>query len=214
MMRHMLRTVFVTGMALAASAGSAATAWAQDGSQIGLVEITGSPEERPHPLAWLMGQGENPTLRTLVESIGRAGDDATLSGLVIRLKDATLSMTQVEELGAAIRKARAGGKKVHIFTEAAGPGELALGSFADEMMVQAGGGVSFPGLHMEEMFLADTLKWAGLKAELVQVGAYKGANEQFTRSEPSPQWNQNIEQAPAESASDRRSAPVPELRIR
>lgn len=194
MMRRMLRTVFVTGMALAASAGSAATAWAQDGSQIGLVEITGSPEERPHPLAWLMGQGENPTLRTLVESIGRAGDDATLSGLVIRLKDATLSMTQVEELGAAIRKARAGGKKVHIFTEAAGPGELALGSFADEMMVQAGGGVSFPGLHMEEMFLADTLGWAGLRAELVQVGAYKGANEQFTRSEPSPQWNQNIEQ--------------------
>jgi protease-4 len=43
------------------------------------------------------------------------------------------------------------------------------------------------------MFLADTLKWAGLKADFVQVGDYKGASEQMARSSPSPQWSQNID---------------------
>jgi len=49
-------------------------------------------------------------------------------------------------------------------------------------------------MYMEDMYLADTLSWVGLKAELIQVGDFKGANEQMTRSEPSPQWNENIEQ--------------------
>ena len=54
------------------------------------------------------------------------------------------------------------------------------------------GAVSLPGLHMEEMYLADTLAWLGAKADFVQVGDYKGASEQMMRSAPSPQWDQNI----------------------
>lgn len=193
MMRRTLIAASMTASFLASVSGAYALS-AQDGAQVGLIEITGSPLARPHPLAWLTGEGEKPTLRSLIEAIGNAGGDASLSGLMVRLKDAELTQTQVEELGRAIARARAGGKKVHVFAESVGPGELVLGSYADEVIGQAGGAVSLPGLHMEEMFLADTLAWAGLKAELVQVGAYKGANEQMTRSEPSPEWNANIDQ--------------------
>ena len=122
----------------------------------------------------------------------RVADDDDFAGLVIRLKDAALGPTHVEELGAALKRVRYADKKVHVFSDAYGMTDVMLGSYADEVIAQDGGPVSLPGLHMEEMFLADTLAWAGLKADMVQVGDYKGASEQMARNTPSPEWDQNI----------------------
>jgi len=105
-----------------------------------------------------------------------------------------LSVPQVQELGDAIRRLRESGRKVHVFAENYSTGELMLGSYADEAIVQAGGTVSLTGLYMEEMFLADTLSWIGVKADLVQIGDYKGANEMFVQAEPSEAWDWNINQ--------------------
>lgn len=159
---------------------------------IALIEIEATPVERPSPLAWLLGAESEPTLRDVVTLLRRAADDAASRGVVVRLREAPLSMTQAEELGREIRRVRASGKKVHVFTDFYGPAEIVLGAHADEVIIQEGGAASLPGLFMEELFLADALEWAGVKAELVQVGAYKGANEAMTRSAPSPEWDQNI----------------------
>ena len=170
----------------------ATPALAQDASRstVRLMELSGSPAERAGGMAWLFG-GEA-TLHDLVDKLHELQDDTQMQALVIRLKDAELSPTQVEELAPAIKALRDAGKKVYVFGEAFGTSDFLLGAHADEVIGQAGGPVSMPGMHMEEMFLADTLKWAGLKADFVQVGDYKGANEQMSRSSPSPQWNENI----------------------
>jgi protease IV len=160
----------------------------------GMITIEGAPAPRPGPLDWLFGRGDNHTLRDLVDGIDASASADDLAGLVIRLKDAQLSPAQVEELGAAIKRARAHGRTVHVFAESFGPADLMLASYADKALGQPGGAVSLPGLYMEEMFLADTLAWAGLKADMVQVGDYKGASEAMARSAPSPQWEQNISQ--------------------
>jgi protease-4 len=67
-----------------------------------------------------------------------------------------------------------------------------LGAACDEVLIQAGGAVSLPGMYMEEMFLADTLRWAGVTPDYVQIGDYKGASEMMANSAPSPKWDQNI----------------------
>jgi protease IV len=179
---------------------AAAGAWAHsppdaraDKTAVAMLEITGTPAEKPGPLAWLAGD-EHPTLRTLVTALGAAARRDDLRGVVIRLRDAQLKTSHVEELGGAIRALRDAGKKVHVFAEAYDTPGLLLGSFADEVIVQSGGEVSLPGVYMEEMFLADTLAWAGITANMVQVGDYKGASEQLARTGPSPQWDQNISQ--------------------
>jgi len=112
--------------------------------------------------------------------------------VVIRLKDAALSTTQVEELAAAIALVRGNGKKVHVFSETYGASDLLLAAASDGGLLQTGGMVSLPGMYMEEMYLADTLGWLGVTAQLIQVGDYKGANETMTRSAPSEAWDQNI----------------------
>lgn len=179
---------YLTAGLMVLSAG-ATHALAQARDRIGLLEITGTPVDAPSPLAWLFGEAE-PTLSELVSAIENAQAEHNLDHLVLRLKDAALSWSIVDELGQAIEHADI---PVTVYAEQMGPTDLMLASYADTSMIQKAGDVSLPGLYMEEMFLADTLDWVGLKAQLIQVGAYKGANEQMTRTEPSEAWNQNID---------------------
>ena len=60
--------------------------------------------------------------------------------------------------------------------------------------MQSGGAVTAPAIYMEEMFLADTLKWIGVEPSFIQIGDYKGAEEMYANSEPSDAWNENIDQ--------------------
>lgn len=159
---------------------------------VALIEIHGDLSEQPHPLAWLFGTGDHPTLRNVVDMVRDGADDDQATALVIRVRDAKLHLTQVEEIGAAIAKVRAAGKKVLLFADSYETNEAVLGSYCDEALIQAGGGVSVPGMYMEEMYLADTMAWAGLTPQMVQIGDYKGANEEYMRAAPSPQWEQNI----------------------
>ncbi len=178
------------GAFLAVAAWAVPSVRADDTAGVALIEVTGTPREKPGALDWLM-PGEL-TLRALVRTIDDAGNSPDYKALFIRVKDAELSATRVEELGAAMKRARAAGKKVYFFGESLGASDLLLGSYADEILVQTGGGVELPGVYMEEMFLADTLTLAGIKADMVQVGDYKGASEQMSRAAPSPQWDENI----------------------
>lgn len=186
-----IATVLAAGAAVAVLSPSALAQ--QEKARVALVEIN-TVTEVPGPLEWLFPSDETATLRKVVDTLHDAAERDDLNAVVIRLKDAQLNLAQVHEIGAAMKQVSAAGKRVVLFSDSYSTSEIVLGSFADETVAQSGSGVSFPGIYMEEMFLADTLAWAGLQAQLVQVGAYKGANEQMTRSQPSAEWDENITQ--------------------
>ncbi len=192
MVAHKLSCIHQTGMVgiLLANVGLTSVASSADDVNLAVIEISGTPAEAETGFTWL-GDGSE-TLLGMVNTIDTLAYDKEFSGLVIRLKDSALGVTQVEEIGQAIERYRETGKQVHVFAEGYNTSDLLLASFADEIILQMGGHVSFPGLHMEEMYLADTLSWVGVQAQLVQVGDFKGANETMTRTAPSPQWDQNI----------------------
>jgi protease-4 len=179
--------------ALAAVAACLAVPAFGQARRVGLIEIEGSPLARPHELAWLLGSGR-PTLRELVDAIKDAGRSDKVDLLAIRLKDIELDRAQVQEIGAAIKAAREAGKRTIVFAESYGPMEFLIGSYADQALIQAGGAAALPGLFMQELYLADTLAWVGLKADMVQIGDYKGASEPLVNAAPSPAWDQNINQ--------------------
>lgn len=176
-------------MALLSSAAREAYA----DTTIGWFEIRGALGEKPDPFAVLTGASA-PTLLDTVDALRAAGDREDLDAVVIRLREPELTTTQIEELGEAIYILRLSGKKVYVFSEIYGPAELLLGSYADDVIMQSGGAVSLPGLHVEEMYFGDTLSWLGAKMDYVQIGAYKGASEPLGNSGPSKEWDQNISQ--------------------
>src|SRR5690606_23122717 len=104
---------------------------------VAMIEIDGTPAARSSGTGWL-GDADR-TLRDYIETFDTVAFDDEFGGLLVRLKDAPLSMAQVEELGAAMDRVRAEGKKVHLFAEGYGPGEVLLGAHADEVLLQSGG---------------------------------------------------------------------------
>ncbi|MCC6908982.1 MAG: signal peptide peptidase SppA [Phycisphaerales bacterium] len=170
-----------------------ATALARQDQRIGWIVIDGPIVEQPSPLAWLFGADVEPTVRHMTAMIQDAAESDDIAALVIHLKDFQCGFSQVLALGAAMDDVRAANKRVHVFSENYGPMELLLGASADEVIMQTGGAVSFPGLYSEELYLADALGLVGLQADMVQVGDYKGAADQMARSSASPEWSQNID---------------------
>lgn len=172
-------------------AGVASSPAAPARARLAQLRIKGALAEREPGLAFLFG-GDRATLRAVVEAIEGVAKDDAVRGLVIRLDNATLTPTQVEEMGVAIRAVRDAGKRVHVVSDTMDAAQFMLAGYADEAIAQSGAPASLPGLYMEEMFLADTMSWVGLRADMVQVGAYKGASEMMMRNAPSPEWEQNI----------------------
>lgn len=181
-----VRTVLVLACTLAmVPAGALA-------QKIARLELEGALREQPGPMDWLAGG--RPTLRSVIDALDETSGKDDIVAVVVRLKDAELNRTQVEELGSMLDMLKKADKKVYVFAENYGPTELLLGSHAFKAVIQSGGEVSFPGMSMQELFLADTFSWIGVKADMVQIGDYKGANEMFVNSAPSKAWDQNINQ--------------------
>jgi len=164
-----------------------------DRAEVGVITISGTPTERPGPFDWLAG-GDSSTLRSLVLGIKAAAEDDDLRALVIKLDDAAMGATHVEELTDAIEYAQDAGKKVYVVADSYSTTGLMLAAAADESLVHQGGPISLPGLYMEQYYLSDMFKWIGAEASFEQVGQYKGADETYTRTEPSEAWNENISQ--------------------
>lgn len=186
------RTLFVLLVSILVLALHASASPAQE-KRIGWIVIDGPIAERPEPLAWLLGPDAPPTLRDMTASIEAAAAREDIPSLVMHLKDFQSDFSQVLALGAAMDRVRDAGKTVHLFSENYGPMELLLGASADEVIMQRGGMVSFPGLYSEELYLADTLSLVGLQADLIQIGDYKGAADQMARNSASPEWSANID---------------------
>lgn len=160
---------------------------------VGVITISGAPAERPGPFDWLSGESTM-TLRSLVQGIQKATADDGLRALVLKLDDAALGATQVEEIVDAIKDAQHAGKTVYVVADGYSTTGLMLAAAADESIVHHGSPVSLPGLYMEQYYLKDMFEWVGIEASFEQVGEFKGADETYTRSEPSPEWDQNISQ--------------------
>ncbi|MHC4976334.1 MAG: S49 family peptidase [Planctomycetota bacterium] len=177
--------------ALVAATTIALTSLSARAQLVGWVELEGAYTERPDPFGWLMGEQEA-TLLDVVRTFEHIASDDSYDALVLRFRAPSLTTTQIEEIGAALDLIRESGVRIYTFSEIYSPGELLLASYADEVILQSGGAVTFPGIYMEEMFLAEMLEWIGVEPSYVQIGDYKGAKEQMDNAEPSPEWDQNI----------------------
>jgi len=162
-------------------------------ANVGYIQLKGAYAERQTTPRLFQTPGEDQTFRQIVERIRYAARrKAPLDGIVIRDAGPELPTAHVEELGEAMRTARDAGVKIHYFTEIYGPAQALLASYADDVIIQKGGGLTLPGVYMEEIFLADALGAIGIEPDFIQIGDYKGAEEQFVNSAPSEAWEQNI----------------------
>lgn len=160
---------------------------------VGWLEISGRIADSPLPLAWVDEEEQKSTLRGLVGTLDRIANDKRYLGVVLYLPDPELRLAQVKELTAAIARVQDAGKKVLAFAEAYELSGYLLACAADKVVLQTNGELFLAPLEVEEVYLAGMLEKIGVRADLMQVGRFKGAREPLTNTRPSEEWSQNME---------------------
>ena len=148
-------------------------------------------------LASAFGQ-ERLTVRDVVDALEKAGKDARVKGLVVRLNGTPGSTAVVQELRDAVKAFRATGKKAVAFADTLGEGGGATGSYYlasafDEIYIQPSGDVSVIGAAVETPFARDALARLGVKPRIGQRHEYKNAVNTYTQQGYTPQHREATE---------------------
>jgi protease-4 len=162
-------------------------------TRVGWIDQGGKLPDAPPGLAWISESDAKPSLRRITREIRRIAQEKRFAGLVIYLDEPELGLDQIDELTEAVREVRKAGKKVLFFAEEYDLDSYLLACSGDEILLLPRGQVELTGLGMEEIYLAGTLEKIGVKADFIQIGKYKGAEEPLTRVGPSPEWSENID---------------------
>jgi protease IV len=127
-----------------------------------------------------------PTLRQTVEAIRKAKIDARVKTLVITPQASGALWGQLQEIRGAIEDFKTTGKPVTPYLEAGGAQEYYLASAADRVVMMPAGQLDLVGLTMYELFFRGTLDKIGVYPDLLHIGDYKTASNNFTEKTFTP----------------------------
>lgn len=135
---------------------------------------------------------DQPTIRTLVDTLERAGEDSRVKGLVLNLRNAPISIAHIQELRTAIENFKQSGKPAKIYAASyddpmGGLSQYYLASAFDEIWMQPVGMLSISGANMEMPFAKDALNKIGITPDFLQREGYKSAMENFANDTMSPE---------------------------
>lgn len=140
--------------------------------------------ESPPEFSWFT-DSQGVMLHTLLERLQQAKEDKDVRAILINLTEPQLNLSQAQEVRDALADVRKGGKRIFVYADGYDTVSYTLASGASDICLLAGGEVMIPGVGLEAQFLKGLFDKIGVKADFVQIGQYKGAEEPYTRAEPS-----------------------------
>ena len=152
------------------------------------LDIDGALPDGPQDKGLLDLLSGNPeTLRDVLDALDRAGGDARIKGVLLRLNTSDLPVAQAQELRDAISAFRAKGKPVFAYADTFGefaPGTRGyyLAAACDEIWLQPLGLVGLVGLRAEQPFFKGTLDKLGVVPHFEAREQYKTAMNMLTES--------------------------------
>ncbi len=151
-----------------------------------VVEFTlkGSYPEGPQP-AGLFAEIQ-PSLGKFVDRMDAAAKDKAVDAVILRVAEAELERSTVDELRAAVGRVRKAGKPVYAELIDADSRAYLLAGACDCIYMAPGGTLMIPGVRAEMSFYKGLLDKLGIEFQILQMGKYKSAGEPLIRTEPSP----------------------------
>jgi len=135
----------------------------------------------------------SPNLAKMIERIDKAAADDKVFGIMLHLDSAELGRGKVDELRSAIFRARKAGKKVYAEVNETTSAGYMLACACDEIAMPPVSMLTVAGVRMEITYFKNLLEKLGIKADMLQVGDYKGAAEPLTRENMSPEFRKQTE---------------------
>jgi protease-4 len=134
-----------------------------------------------------------PHLHRLIERIDKAAQDQRVKALVLQIETPAIGRARGDEIRAAIARFRAAGKPVTAHLVGGSPVTYGVALACDSIAMPPAATLEITGVRAEMMFFKSMLDRFGVKAEILQVGEFKGAGEPLTRDSMSPQLRAQYE---------------------
>lgn len=151
--------------------------------KIAYIDLDRPLEERPAPFA--LFADNSITLHSVISRIHQARDDKNVRALLLNIGDTQFNLAQAMEVRNALTELRKFSKKSFVYADAYDTPSYIAASGASNICLMPGGELMIPGVGLETLFAKGLLDKLGVKADYIQIGQYKGADEEFTRTEPS-----------------------------
>jgi protease-4 len=149
----------------------------------------GSGNVRASAIDSLTGQAPRKVLlRDIVAVLDTAAKDDKVASAVLLLDELKpTGYATLREIGSAVDRFRAGGKKVVAWGTGYDRRSYELASHADEVYLHPGGTVYIDGIGSLRNYYKDALDTLGVTFNVFHAGAYKNAGETFVANGPSPE---------------------------
>lgn len=169
-------------VALALRGGRPALALSPGAAHYLRLEVEGSLADEPAGgLAGIL-ESRPPSLRGLIEAVDRAGRDAKVKGLLLRVGPLDAGWGRVGELREALVRFRKSGKPSWAHLELVGNREYYLATGCQKIAASPSALLDVSGLAAEVTFYKGTLDKLGVEAQFEGIGKYKNAPNQFTET--------------------------------
>ena len=133
------------------------------------------------------GPAPETLLRDVTDAIAAAKSDARIKLIVLDLGLLDSSgLSKLQEIGAALRDFRAGGKRVVVAADSLDQTQYYLAAQAGEVYLDPMGLVYLDGFSYYRMFLKDAIDKLDVDVNVFRAGTYKSYTDQFSRSDMAP----------------------------
>jgi protease-4 len=133
------------------------------------------------------GPAPETLLKDVIDAIGLAKGDSRIKLIVLELGQLSPSgLSKLQEIGAALREFRAGGKRVVVAADSMDQTQYYLASQAGEVYLDPLGLVYVDGFSYYRMFLKDAIDKLGVDVNVFRAGTFKSYTDQFSRSDMAP----------------------------
>jgi protease-4 len=155
-------------------------------SKIAYFNLSRPIMEKPLGFSLFGGDNEFLTLRSIIDRLHEAGADEDVKGVLITFGAASsLNFSQAQELRDTLGQLKKAGKQTFVYADSYDTDAYTVASGASKVCMLEGGEIMIPGVGLETTFYKGLFDKVGVQADYIQIGEYKGADEEYTRTAPS-----------------------------
>lgn len=156
------------------------------------IKLSGSLDEAPVNDELPFGNvAEN--FKAKLARIQKAKNDTAVKAIYLHLDGLGIGWAKVDDLSRALADFRSSGKKIVAYLESGESKDYLVALGCDQILIPEAGWLMLTGVRLEMTFYKDLFEKVGIKADMLQMGAFKGAAEPYTRNKMSPENRQQLE---------------------
>jgi protease IV len=152
------------------------------GPELRVIRLDQALQESPEETGF--GGAGGVTHSALIDRIHALIDDKDVKGVLLELGELHGAWARAADLRAALQAVRKAGKPVHCYLEGSDNlGYAVLARVCDRISMSPAGILDVVGVSAEALYARELLQTLGLRADMVQIGRFKGAADTATRDD-------------------------------